>query len=158
MIRDWFRLVLWYIRIRKASKTGSIHSSLLEIECRAGPSKKVIDPKRAVKQAEWKDKPIQTLGDKLSNKESFVQPSSASSEDIEDVIKRNLKEAISRSSRAKREFFSGIKLQLRIDTIELRVHSRIREIIEFKMQHPNLHIKLSNICFKAGFMGADLAI
>ena len=32
VIRDWFRLVLWYIRIRKASKTGKIHSSLLEIE------------------------------------------------------------------------------------------------------------------------------
>ena len=46
---DWFRLVLWYIRIRKATKTGTIHSSLLEIECRAGPSKKVIDPKRAVR-------------------------------------------------------------------------------------------------------------
>lgn len=87
-----------------------------------------------------------------------MQPSSASSEDIEDVIKRNLKEAMSRSSRAKREFFSGIKLQLRIDTIEFRVNSRIREIIEFNMKNPNLHVKLSNLCFKAGFMGPDLAI
>jgi hypothetical protein len=47
VIKDWFRLVLWYVRIRKAHKTGQIHSSLLEIESRATLKASVLaDPKR----------------------------------------------------------------------------------------------------------------
>jgi hypothetical protein len=65
---------------------------------------------------------------------------------------------MSRSSRAKREFFSGCKFQIRMDSVELRIHSTLREIVEFKLVHPNLHIKINNICFKAGFSGPDLAV
>ena len=63
-----------------------------------------------------------------------------------------------RSNRAKREFFSGIKFQVRIDTVELRLHSSVREIIHYKTVHPNLHVMVSNICLKVGFTGPDLAI
>ena len=102
-----------------------------------------------------KDRPDLNKGNKG---ESFVEPVSESSEEIENYVKKKLKEAMSRSSRAKREFFTGIKFQIRIDTIEFRVHSSIREIIEFKTLQPNLHVKFSNICLKAGFTGPDLAI
>jgi hypothetical protein len=45
-----------------------------------------------------------------------------------------------------------------MDAIELRVHSFARQIIELKTMHPNFVAKVSNICFKAGVNGADLAL
>jgi hypothetical protein len=41
VIRDWFRLVMWYIRLRKASK-GQIGSQLLEVQ--KANAKTIIDP------------------------------------------------------------------------------------------------------------------
>ena len=46
-IRDWFRLSLWYVRLKRASKTGVYHTSLLEIERQLHYSS-VRDPQRAV--------------------------------------------------------------------------------------------------------------
>lgn len=43
-------------------------------------------------------------------------------------------------------------------TIEFRIHSSLREIIEFNRVHPNFHFLINNICLKAGFTGPDLAI
>ncbi len=105
MIRDWFRLVLWYIRIRKASKTGIIHSTLLEVESRASLPQSVLrDPLAALIKAE-------APSPDKNQKKSFLGDDVSSSEhEIEDIIATKLKEAMKRSNRAKREFFSGCKL------------------------------------------------
>lgn len=120
MIKDWFRLVLWYVRIRKAHKTGQIHSSLLEIESRATIKQSIIDnPKRQLqikKFDEVHDRPDE------SNVTSG-STSTESSDYIEKQVVQTITEAMKRSSRAKREFFSGCKFQIRVHTIELRIHS-----------------------------------
>jgi hypothetical protein len=49
VVKDWFRLIIWFIRIRKASKTGQMHSSLLDIASRFNcPTVVIKDPKRAL--------------------------------------------------------------------------------------------------------------
>jgi len=49
VVKDWFRLIIWFIRIRKASKTGQMHSSLLDIASRVNcPTVVIQDPKRAL--------------------------------------------------------------------------------------------------------------
>jgi hypothetical protein len=74
------------------------------------------------------------------------------------MLNDKLKEAMRRSNRTKREFFSGNKFQLRMDTVELRMHSADREIVENTLLQPNLHAKVCNICLKAGFTGPDFAL
>ena len=32
VVRDWWKMVLWYVRLRRAAKTGVIHEDLLRIE------------------------------------------------------------------------------------------------------------------------------
>jgi hypothetical protein len=105
-VRDWFRLVLWYVRVRRASRTGQIHSNLLEIESRISiPANISQDPKRALLS-----KPNPRLLD-VSPRETDNAGSEDSdeSEKLEDILTQKVKEAMSRSSRAKREFFSGCK-------------------------------------------------
>lgn len=63
-----------------------------------------------------------------------------------------------RSAQAKAEFFSGIRFQARIDSVEQRIQVENRAIIRDGTIHPNLHFKMSNICFKAGFIEKDLAL
>ena len=44
VIRDWWKMILWYVRLRRASKHGIYHTSLLEAERLSGPCKKITDP------------------------------------------------------------------------------------------------------------------
>ena len=37
VIRDWWKMVLWYVRLRRAAKTGVIHEDLLKIERMSRP-------------------------------------------------------------------------------------------------------------------------
>ena len=55
LVRDWWRLILWKVRLRRASKTGIYHPALLEAERLAGPTAQVQDPVRAVRAASVKD-------------------------------------------------------------------------------------------------------
>lgn len=106
VVRDWFRLVLWYVRIRKAYKTGKIHSSLLEIESRATLKPSVLaDPKKylMIKTNELYEK----NPDESNVTES--SDSSASSHEIKKEIKDEIKRAMRRSSRTKQDFFTGCK-------------------------------------------------
>ena len=36
--RDWWRMVLWYVRLRRAAKSGKYHEDLLKAERIAGPT------------------------------------------------------------------------------------------------------------------------
>ena len=142
------------MRIRKAQTTGQMHSSLLEIKARAVlPPMVLQDPKRALLV---KTNQPSFLQAKPANEEEKSDTESSQSQNLEELVTAKIREAMKRSSRAKREFFSGCKFQLRMDTIEVRVHSAIREIVEYKMVHPNLHAKINNICLKVGFTGPDL--
>ena len=42
--RDWWRMVLWYVRLRRAAKTGVIHEELLRIERMSRPMDSNRDP------------------------------------------------------------------------------------------------------------------
>ena len=63
-----------------------------------------------------------------------------------------------RSAKAKQEFFSGMRLQLRVDSIEMRLQIENRPILRFSELNPNWHLKISNICAKIGFVEKDLAL
>ena len=63
-----------------------------------------------------------------------------------------------RSAKAKRDFFSGIKFSVRIDTVELRLHSNLRDIVKFNEVYPNLHLIIQNICLKMGFQNQDAVV
>jgi hypothetical protein len=63
-----------------------------------------------------------------------------------------------RSAKAKQDFFSGIRLQLRVDSVEMHLHIENRPILRFSELHPNWHLKISNICTKIGFVEKDLAL
>lgn len=49
--RDWWRMVLWYVRLRRAAKTGVIHEDLLKIERMSRPLESGRDPIGLVRSA-----------------------------------------------------------------------------------------------------------
>ena len=70
-------------------------------------------------------------------------------EDLE-VFYRN-ETAKYRNASAKRGFFSGMRLQLRIDSFQLILNSLQRKILRENEIYPNWHFICNNICLKAGF-------
>ena len=37
VVRDWWRMAIWYVRLRRAAKTKVVHEDLLKAERLAGP-------------------------------------------------------------------------------------------------------------------------
>lgn len=120
-------MILWYVRLRRASKKGIYHTALLEAERLGGPCKRVTDPIKAIKQADPADyleflkneeAPIlETTSEKEDDQANleFTESDEESEEDIYDTYRKE--KAKLRSEKAKREFFTGIKFQLRMDSI-----------------------------------------
>jgi len=114
-------MILWYVRLRRAAKTGVYHTSLLEAERISGPCKSVKDPIAAIREAdpssfEPNNTDEESKGD--SSFDSEHDKDDDGEEDDEDAyafMKRQQKEL--RSSAARRDFFSGIKFQVRTDSI-----------------------------------------
>ena len=50
--RDWWRMVLWYVRLRRAAQKKIYHQDLLKAERIGGPCSKIINPLQAVRQAQ----------------------------------------------------------------------------------------------------------
>ena len=51
VVRDWWRMVLWYVRLRRAAKTGKIHEDLLIAERMSRPNYNNADPIGLVRSA-----------------------------------------------------------------------------------------------------------
>ena len=81
------------------------------------------------------------------------------SDEEEDLYETYRKEkAKLRSAQAKREFFSGIKFQMRTDSIQINLNSIKRQIVRDAETYPNLHFVINNMCLKLLFNNEDLAI
>ena len=160
-------MILWFVRLRRASKHGIYHTALLEAERLGGPCKRVTDPIKAIKQADPADyveflkneeAPIlETVSDKEDDMANLELTESEESE--EDLYETYRKEkAKLRSEKAKREFFTGIKFQLRLDSIQVNVNSICRQIVRNAEAYPNLHFVINNCCLKLLFNNEDLAV
>lgn len=77
-------------------------------------------------------------------------------EDLETLYRKEA--AKYRSATAKREFFSGIRFQLRMDSVQLILNSLKRQISRDNEIYPNWHFVTNNICLKAGFNNEDVAV
>lgn len=80
VIRDWFKLVIWYIRLRRASKNGLIHTSLLKLEQRAGPCATILHPLKKLKNLTQNDmnkyKGVDSDGEPIDGKEDRIEEDS----------------------------------------------------------------------------------
>jgi len=52
VVRGWWKMILWYVRLRRAAKTGVYHTQLLEAERISGPCKSIRDPIAAIRAAD----------------------------------------------------------------------------------------------------------
>ena len=95
----------------------------MKAERMAGPCAQIADPVSAVRLAKMDPRDIEEM------KESRAQESlseeeedeSDQEEDFEDFYRRET--AKYRSAHAKREFFTGMRLQLRVDSVQLILNS-----------------------------------
>ena len=62
------------------------------------------------------------------------------------------------SSKARAAFFTGVRFQLRLDTLEIRLMVPRREIVYLNEIYPNFHVSVKNLCVKAGFVEESLAV
>jgi len=90
VIRDWFKLVLWYVRLRRASK-GVFCTELMEVEKRAGPLSVIKNPVKNVLMKNVKDYvPIFTDGEEedpsLKNALKTEEGGEESEDDLEDEV------------------------------------------------------------------------
>jgi hypothetical protein len=117
VVRDWFKMVLWYVRLRRASQTGQIHTALREVERYVGPLKSIKDPKQAVKEAKHEPSLSDHSQEGRSSEfddDSFLWSEAEEfafneDENLKDQIKKRWQEAMMRSNKVKAEFFNGIK-------------------------------------------------
>ena len=115
---------MWYVRLRRASRHGVYHTSLLEAERLSGPCKKVMHPVQCVREANaalytplmgGDDEPSSESSLEGNAEEDFLESLGDEDEDIYEVYRKEKTKL--RSAAAKREFFSGIKFQMRTDSI-----------------------------------------
>jgi len=55
-------------------------------------------------------------------------------------------------------FVDGIKLDVRLDTFEVRLLVPRREIVAYNQIYPNWHFIVQGLCYKVGFVDADLKV
>ena len=157
MCRGWWRLVLWYVRLRRASKKKVYHTDLLKVERMAGPSANYPNPVAVVRNASLRPQDIEEIKENRELEESIESENTESEEeDLEDFYRRET--AKYRSAQAKREFFSGIRFQLRMDSFQLILNSLKRQILREDEIYPNWHFVTNNICLKAGFNNEDMIL
>lgn len=116
--------MLWYVRLRRAAKSRLYHTDLLKIERMAGPCSKISNPVAVVKQVRMDPRDIEEIKESRAHDtqsdEEFLE-SEESEEDFEDFYKRET--AKYGAAKAKREFFSGIRFQLRVDSVQFILNS-----------------------------------
>lgn len=106
-MRDQWRLVLWFVRLRRFAMTGQHHSELTKIEQLTSPIRNVKDPVMAARNAK-----LEVKEEKKEDSEPKEDPLSEESklfdEDIKDDLINELDEIDRKSNLAKAEFFDGI--------------------------------------------------
>jgi len=155
--RDWWKMVLWYVRLRRAANKQIYHTDLLKAERMAGPCSKIANPIQAARNARLNREDSATIQESKANESNESEVQSESEEEDLEVLYRN-ETAKYRSATAKREFFSGMRFQLRIDSFQVILNSLKRQILRESEIYPNWHFICNNICMKAGFNNEDVAL
>jgi len=152
-------MVLWYVRLRRAAKKKIIHTDLLKVERMAGPCSKFPNTVAVVRNARLRPEDIAEIMESRANDEEDSYEESditSDEEDLDTLYKRET--AKYRSATAKRDFFSGIRFQMRIDSFQLILNSLKRQIMREAEIYPNWHFVMNNICVKAGFNNEDVVL
>lgn len=124
----------------------------------SGPCAKYPNPVAVVRNASLRPQDIEEIKESREYEES-VESELTESEEEEDLDTLYRRETAKyRSAQAKREFFSGIRFQLRMDSFQLILNSLKRQILREAEIYPNWHFVTNNICLKAGFNNEDIIL
>ena len=87
--RGWWRLVLWYVRLRRAAKKKVYHTDLLKAERMAGPCANYPNPVAVVRSATLRPQDIEEIKENRELEESIESDMTESDEeDLDDLYRR----------------------------------------------------------------------
>ena len=163
VVKDWFRLVLWYVRLRQAAK-GETPSSLLNVEERI-QRQKFFNGVMRVKQAKLQDYiPYKGSDGEASSEVDERDPADPdvdeysemdddqilSQEEMADQFKQLGKKM--KSQKNTRMFLNGVQIFIRGKGFKLNLFSPSRTIIKSKKITPNFSVDVDGFGIFLNFL------